>query len=315
MSDALISPAVFAVTATAAVTLVAVAVRKVRPLNGVRCHPLPLMGVLGAFVFAAQMINFPIPGTGSSGHIAGGILLASMLGPWAAFLVLSSVVVLQCLMFADGGFMALGANIINMAALSTLVAWPLVYRPMMRRHASVGRIFAASVAASVAALLSGALAVVAETWMSGITALPVGRFILYMLPIHLLIGIVEGTATGALLVVVQRSRPDLLVGGATPWRPGSWRRVLSLFAVAAFMLGVVYRYVASQDPDGLEWSILKTAGSEPQAAEDAVHRGCEAIVRTTALMPDYEASMAGVVGCGVLLLAATVGARLIRRNR
>ena len=80
------------------------------------------MGVMGAFIFAAQMLNFSIPGTGSSGHIVGGILLASMLGPWAAFLTLSSVIIIQCLVFADGGLMAIGCNIINMAAMSTLVA-------------------------------------------------------------------------------------------------------------------------------------------------------------------------------------------------
>ncbi len=80
------------------------------------------MGVMGAFVFAAQMINFAIPGTGSSGHIIGGILLAAVLGPWAAFLTLSSVLLLQCLLFADGGFMALGCNILNMAAL--WAPWP-----------------------------------------------------------------------------------------------------------------------------------------------------------------------------------------------
>ena len=82
---------------------------------------LPMMGVMGAFIFAAQMLNFTIPGTGSSGHIVGGILLASVLGPWAGFLVLSSVLVLQALLFADGGILVMGCNIINMAATSCLI--------------------------------------------------------------------------------------------------------------------------------------------------------------------------------------------------
>ena len=101
------------------------------------------MGVMGAFIFAAQMINFSIPGTGSSGHLVGGILLSAILGPWAALITLASVLVIQCLVFADGGFMALGANILNMAALSCLVAYPLLFRPLMKPGASPGRIIAA----------------------------------------------------------------------------------------------------------------------------------------------------------------------------
>ena len=121
MSDALVSPAVFAATGAVSTALIAVAVRKVgrRAEDDADArqerHTVPMMGVMGAFIFAAQMINFSIPGTGSSGHIVGGILLAALLGPWAAFVTLCSVLVLQCLVFADGGFLALGCNILNMA--------------------------------------------------------------------------------------------------------------------------------------------------------------------------------------------------------
>ena len=123
MSDALISPSVAAGAGVVAVSLIAVAIevctRKTSTLNPTRREYLfPLMGVLGAFVFAAQMINFTIPGTGSSGHIVGGILLAAILGPWPAFLTLSSVLIIQALIFADGGILALGCNIGNMAASS-----------------------------------------------------------------------------------------------------------------------------------------------------------------------------------------------------
>lgn len=155
MSDALVSPTVAAVAGAASLLLLGTAVRKLRPApNDHMQHEriVPLMGVTGAFVFAAQLVNFAVPGTGSSGHLVGGILLASILGPWAALLTLSSVLILQCLLFADGGFLALGCNIFNMAVLSCLVAWPLVFRPIMRPGASAGRIMAASMAASVAAL-------------------------------------------------------------------------------------------------------------------------------------------------------------------
>ncbi|MEI3553947.1 MAG: energy-coupling factor ABC transporter permease [Alistipes senegalensis] len=145
MSDALVSPPVFAVTGAISLALLGTAIRKVRrPRNdrpepdGRDEHIVPLMGVMGAFIFAAQMINFSIPGTGSSGHLVGGILLSAILGPWAALITLASVLVIQCLVFADGGFMALGANILNMAALSCLVAYPLLFRPLMKPDASPG---------------------------------------------------------------------------------------------------------------------------------------------------------------------------------
>ena len=192
MSDALVSPAVAAAAGAASLALLCVAVRRTgrsAAARGDEPHIVPLMGVMGAFVFAAQMVNFAIPGTGSSGHLVGGILLAAMLGPWAAFATLASVLVLQCLLFADGGLLALGCNILNMAALSCLAAYPLVFRPLVSRSATNGRIAAASVAASVAALVLGAAAVTLETEASGITALPAGRFLLFMLPIHLLIGL------------------------------------------------------------------------------------------------------------------------------
>lgn len=142
MADALVSTPVAGGALVAAVALTAVAGKKIRGNN--REDLIPLMGVMGAFVFAAQMINFTIPGTGSSGHIVGGVLLSAMLGPWAAFLTLVSVLLIQCLIFADGGFLAIGCNILNMAAFSCLVAYPLIFRPLLKFPASNFRIFIVS---------------------------------------------------------------------------------------------------------------------------------------------------------------------------
>ena len=105
MSDALLSAPVAIVADVVAVGLLVAAASRLK--NDKRDNSVALMGVMGAFIFAAQMVNFSIPGTGSSGHIVGGVLLAAMLGPWAAFLTLSSVLIIQCLIFADGGLMAL----------------------------------------------------------------------------------------------------------------------------------------------------------------------------------------------------------------
>lgn len=323
MSDALVSPAVFAATGAVSTALIAVAVRKVgrRAEDDADArqerHTVPMMGVMGAFIFAAQMINFSIPGTGSSGHIVGGILLAALLGPWAAFVTLCSVLVLQCLVFADGGFLALGCNILNMAALSCLVAYPLVFRPLMRRGASTARIFTASILASVAALEMGAAAVTAETELSGITALPAGRFLLFMMPIHLVIGLCEGAATAAVLCVVRRYRPEQAADADSRATPSgrSAAKVAVTAALAALLLGGISR-IASSDPDGLEWSVERTAGTpEPEGADGRLHRAAAAVVERTAVMPDYNASAAGVIGSGAIIVAALGISGILRSVR
>lgn len=322
MSDALVSPPVFAVAGAVSLTLLGVAIRKVKhpsekkgDANARNEHIVPLMGVMGAFIFAAQMINFSIPGTGSSGHLVGGILLSAILGPWAALITLSSVLVIQCLAFADGGFMALGCNIFNMAVLSCLVAYPLIFKPLMRGNASPGRILAASVLASVVGLELGAVAVTLETEASGITALPMGRFLLFMLPIHLLIGIGEGLATAAVIYVVQKYKPELLRGQESRPPAGTRKigRALAAIALAALVIGGSFAWVASSDPDGLEWSIAKVTGNtDLEAAPDALHRAAAEIQESTALMPDYGTSLAGIVGSGAILLIAFGASYLFR---
>lgn len=308
MADALVSPPVAAVAGVAAASLLVIATRKVARSR--RSDIIPMMGVMGAFVFAAQMINFSIPGTGSSGHIIGGVLLAAFLGPWAAYLTLCSVLIVQCLVFADGGLMALGCNMINMAAMSALVGYPLIYRPLIKYPSSTGRIMCASVLACVLSLEAGALLVSAETVASGITALPLGKFLMFMLPIHLAIGICEGVATGLVVAFVQRYNAPLLTDSADTTAAGTSggrRRVLWGFGIAALVLAVAFTWIASANPDGLEWSIEKVAGVAELAP---------ASVPATAFMPDYESHFAGIVG-GVLVMITlwAVTTLMFRRRR
>lgn len=308
MADALVSPPVAAVAGVAAASLLVIATRKVARSR--RSDIIPMMGVMGAFVFAAQMINFSIPGTGSSGHIIGGVLLAAFLGPWAAYLTLCSVLIVQCLVFADGGLMALGCNMINMAAMSALVGYPLIYRPLIKYPSSTGRIMCASVLACVLSLEAGALLVSAETVALGITALPLGKFLMFMLPIHLAIGICEGVATGLVVAFVQRYNAPLLTDSADTTAAGTSggrRRVLWGFGIAAFVLAVAFTWIASANPDGLEWSIEKVAGVAELAP---------ASVPDTAFMPDYESHFAGIVG-GVLVMITlwAVTTLMFRRRR
>lgn len=304
MADALVSPAVAGAAGVAAAALVAVAATKVKKSQ--RDDIVALMGVMGAFVFAAQMINFTIPGTGSSGHVIGGVLLAAVLGPWAAFVTLCSVLIIQCLVFADGGLMALGCNILNMAATSCLLAYPLVYRPIAGRSAKPWRLMVASIAASVVALEVGALGVTVETELSGITALPTATFLAFMLPIHLAIGAIEGVATGAVLCFVRRYRPETLYGSdRSPVGHGRGSRGLVLwFCIAALVLGAAFTWIASDNPDGLEWSIAKTSGLNDLAS----------IVSPTAIMPDYNSSFAGIVGAIIVMILLWAFTSLLTRR-
>lgn len=315
MSDTLISPAVAVATSIVAAALVVVATRKIgRTERHNTTRLVPLMGVMGALVFAAQMLNFAIPATGSSGHIVGGVLLAAVLGEWAGFLTLTSVIIVQCLLFADGGLMTLGCNVLNMAALSCLVAYPLIFKPLIHNHNSPSRWAAASIATSITALAMGALAVTIETELSGITALPYGRFLSFMLPIHLLIGIGEGLATAAVIASLRRYRPDLLFDSTEPTaRPRT--QFIAITVVAALLVASVAGTVASSRPDGLEWSIERTtAGVEIAESQSPLHHRAARIQRTTALLPDYEASMAGLVGVGATLVVGYGLSLLIRRR-
>ena len=142
MADALVSPAVGGALWAASGGLIAACARRVK--RSPRESLAPLMGVLGAFVFAAQMINFSIPGTGSSGHLGGGLLLAILLGPHAALLVIASVLTVQAFFFADGGLLALGCNIFNLGFFPAFVAYPLIYRTIARTRHGSARAWAAS---------------------------------------------------------------------------------------------------------------------------------------------------------------------------
>ena len=295
MADALLSPATGLVMWAAAGTALAVASRVVKARADDAL--VPLMGILGAFVFAAQMINFSIPGTGSSGHLGGGLLLAMLLGPHAALVVISSVLTVQALFFADGGLLALGANIFNIGVLPCLVAYPLVYRPLAGGAPSRRRLTLAAGLAAMLALQLGAMGVVLQTVMSGISGLSFEGFAWLMLPIHAAIGVVEGAATVAIVLFVQRHRPELLHAAAPGAAPASTaprlRPVLLAAGLATLALGGVGSWFASADPDGLEWSVqragVKASVTKATAATTpaGLHETLAAMQKRTALLPDY----------------------------
>ena len=286
MADALISPAVGGTMWVVSGGLIAYCASKVK--KSVRDNLVPMMGILGAFIFASQMINFSIPGTGSSGHLGGGLILTALLGPYAAFLVMASVLTVQAFFFADGGLLALGCNIFNLGFFPAFVAYPLIYRVMVGERRGAPRAWAAAIVAAVAGLQLGALSVVLETRASGISDLPFGTFALLMLPIHLAIGVVEGLATAAVVAFVAKARPEALA--AAPGRTGgvSFRPVLVKLAIATLVVGGVASWFASTHPDGLEWAIAKVTGKEEVTSPEAgVHKSLAGIQAKTALLPDY----------------------------
>lgn len=314
MADALLSPAVGGAMGVVTAATVAWCSRRLRRDGDDR--RVPLMGVLGAFLFAAQMINFSIPGTGSSGHLGGGLLLAILLGPEAAYLVVASVLIVQALFFADGGLLALGCNIFNMGFLPAFVGYP-IYRALAGREPTPRRTSVALVVAAVVSLQLGALAVVLETVASGISALPFGTFALFMLPIHLAIGLVEGVVTVAIVSSLRLARPQVLSG--RPLASGSVAAPAFGFLAAAVLLGGVGAWYASQAPDGLEWSIAKSAQAAEVLPSSPVQASLGRVQQATTLLPDYNfrpesagdrvqddprlgTSLAGIVG-GLLTLA------------
>jgi len=328
MADGFISPATGCAMWAASAAITALCAREVRQEKETRL--VPLMGVLGAFIFACQMLNFTIPGTGSSGHLGGGLILSVLLGPYAGFLVMAAILAVQALFFADGGLLALGCNIFNMGFFSCLVAYPFIYKPLTGENPGTGRITLASITAAVIGLQLGAFSVVLETAASGISALPFAQFVKMMLPIHLAIGIVEGLSTAAIVIFISRAQPSLL---RTDLKTGSVKKatftVLGIFSIAALLCGAALSWFASASPDGLEWSVARVTGTEETSLTEpsSLHRGMESVQAATAIMPDYalpaaeettsgkrenasvinpETSLAGVLGC--VIIAALIAA-------
>ncbi len=335
MADALISPAVGGTMWAASGALIAYSSKKVR--EGLDERKVPLMGVLGAFIFAAQMINFSIPGTGSSGHLGGGMILAILLGPYAAFLVMASVLVVQALFFADGGLLALGCNIFNLGFFPCFIAYPLIYKKITGDNPTQGKIMAGSIIAATIGLQLGAFGVVLETVFSGISQLPFKTFLLLMQPIHLAIGIVEGLVTAAVVTFIWKARPEILTAAEQGNVIGKtdMKRVIIGLIIAAAIAGGALSWFASANPDGLEWAMFRTSGKEELESHGHAHKAMAGIQEKTALLPDYgfkktepeaganpswpavEAgtSVSGLVG-GVLtlLLVLLIGVILRRRK-
>ena len=317
MADALVAPAVAGTMYVCSAAAAAYSVKRVRLDTDTK--KVPVMGIMGAFVFATQMINFTIPGTGSSGHLCGGMLLSALLGPYAGFLTMIGVLLIQCLLFADGGLLALGCNIWNMAFYGCFIGTLLIWKPMMKNGMSRAKIIAASILGCVLTLQLGAFSVTLETMASGITELPFAAFAATMQPIHLAIGFVEGLITAAVLVFVYEARPELLQGANPAEQKAgklSFKKTLAVLAAAAALIGGLLSLAASGYPDGLEWSIGRLTGSSELEAAGGIYQAAESVQEAASLLPDYAfkgsesalgTTVSGIVG-SLAVVALCVGA-------
>lgn len=269
------------------IVMVSLAVSKTNQSLGEK--QVPLMGVMAAFIFAAQMLNFPIAG-GTSGHFLGGALAAIVLGPWAGILVMTAVVGVQALLFQDGGLLVMGANIFNMGILTAAIGFGL-YRLVVNRNRGL-RLTMAGVGAWVATM-AAALVTSLQLWLSGTTRLEI--VVPAMLGVHALIGIGEALITVAALAYIEQTRPDLISQEKTVQEGGGgWVIVGVLLALAAVLLSPL----ASGNPDGLE-----------RVAEDLgfLESGLNAPYQ---LLPDYTIPFLGETALSTIL-AGAVGALML----
>ena len=331
MADALLSPAVGLTMDAVSAGALAWTVANVKK-DGLADKKIPLMGIGGALVFAAQMINFTIPGVGASGHITGGILLAGLLGGMPAFLSISAVLIIQCLFFADGGLLALGCNIFNMGVIPCLIIYPLLFKPLLKKRLNYRRLSLAAFASAVIGLEAGALCVIWQTLISGVTVLPYGTFMALMLPIHLAIGIVEGLVTAAILCYIYKTRPDILINAHIAEEAGNGviNNVLAALAALTIVAACGLSLFASAYPDGLAWALGKAAGAAELPAPGGIYAGAAAIQQSLAFLPDYGLSTAGaeaaplarsvsgLLGAGIicaLAAAAAFSVSMIKRAK
>ena len=255
MANELLSVPVATGAIAVAGTFIGILCRTLR--NALSSEKFALMGVLGAFVFAAQMVNFQLPLLpGTSGHMVGAVLLAIILGPAAASIVMTSIIIVQCLIFQDGGLLALGCNILNMAIIPSFLGY-WIYKVFAGLLRKTWGLYVASILASIIAIEAGAMLVPIQAMLSGVLTVPFKTFLVTMLGVHLIVGIVEGAITAAVLGFLSQAKPDIV----TDKLPGKSRMTAKMLvvtlAVFAVITGAGLSLLASQNPDGLEWSYLE----------------------------------------------------------
>jgi len=268
---------------------------------------IPMLGLAAAFVFAAQMLNFPVAG-GTSGHLIGGVLTAVLLGPSAAVIVLASVLIVQCLLFADGGVTVLGANIFNMGLIGAVVGYAIYRSVRGVVPGTRGVVMAAAFAAWCSTVLA-AMVCAGELVLSGTVAWSIA--FPAMTNMHMLIGVGEALITALVIVAIARANPELLELQTTTGAGLGYGQVLVFGLLISFGLALFVAPFACPWPDGLD-KVAKTLGFE--------HRAVGATLVHSPI-PDYQlpgihstmmaTSLAGVIGTIVVFILAFLLARVL----
>ncbi|MDG5801954.1 energy-coupling factor ABC transporter permease [Streptomyces ossamyceticus] len=332
--DGFINAPVSAVAGVVAAGAVAVSLRGAR--RELEERTAPLAGLVAAFIFAVQMLNFPVA-AGTSGHLLGGALAAILVGPYTGVLCVSVVLLMQGILFADGGLTALGVNITVMAVVTTVVAYAVfrgLVKVLPRKRRSV------TVSAFVAALVSVPAAAAAFTFVyaiGGTTDVPLGSVLTAMVGVHTLIGIGEAAITAATVGAVIAVRPDLVHGARglsaplklrvngelvdaagpapVPVAARSPRKLILAGLGTSLLLAGVVSFYASANPDGLE----KVAADKGIDAKVEDHAAADSPLADYGVQGLTDArlsgGLAGVIGVGVTVVAGTGIFWAVRRRR
>ncbi len=314
--DGFLEPAVAVVTAVFSLVIVGIAIRKAS--TELDDRQVPLAGIAAAFIFAAQMFNFPVA-SGTTGHLLGGTLAAILLGPWVGTLVVSVVVLVQALLFADGGLTALGYNVLNMAIVPAFAGWALflLFRKIL--PANAGGVIGATALASGVSVVLAATAFSVE-WLFGASApVPFDTVFASMVGVHVLIGIGEGVISALVVAAVLATRPDLVTGArdltmdqlADRPRVAARTFVIGGIFVAVFFAVVVSQFAAS-DPDGLE-RVAEDEGFIDSAQEHALADSMFADYATDGI--DNETLSLAVAGLAGVTLTLLVGYGIVSASR
>jgi cobalt/nickel transport system permease protein len=330
-------------TAAVAVGAVGLAMRRAERELDETGPALP--GLAAAFVFAVQMVNFPV-GAGTSGHLLGGALAAALVGPWTAMLVMSTVLVVQALLFADGGLTALGTNVTLMGVVAVAVGYAVTRAALAVLPRRPRSVVPAAAAGALCSVPAAALAFTGLYAIGGAVPVPLGTLAGAMVGWHVLIGVGEALITAAVLAAVVATRPDLVAAvrrsagrpvllddaghplsraphpGAEPARAatrdggaGTGRRGPVLTGLlGALVVGGLVSLAASAHPDGLEF-VARTLGFDGAAQKSPVAGGPLADYAVAGLDGAAAASLSGVLGVMVTVVAGIVVAALARRRR
>jgi cobalt/nickel transport system permease protein len=270
---------------------------------------VPLLGLSAAFLFAAQMVNFPVAG-GTSGHLVGAALVAALLGPSAAVVVLATVLIVQCFLFADGGILSLGANVFNMGLVATLSGFA-VYRIGQRLVPGVrGRVAAMAFAGWCSAVLASVSCAGQLAWSGTVAwsvALPA------MAGVHMLIGVGEGLISALVLLAVSRTRPDLMGPVTQVQASGRARSFVVLGLLASLGVALFVAPFACPWPDGLE-AVAGKLGFGARALAPSAAAPLQNYRVPGLASPGFATAAAGAIGTLVAFCLAVALSRLVVRE-